>query len=219
MEDESPLWSNKIGPQQILKGLVVLVFLASFGFTFLTYTRHIRLADSTRRNEKYKSIEFGVVKRSIELEEQGKLIKDIVDEEGNVLGGKKAAIQFGHDLKMKHEDSVKPEDGLASLLELEAQLNAIRDMLKGEQGYDNEDPELVYDINEELFKETFILASDDLDTALVNKKKRDAKDGAFRFGSETVDLELVNDQKRDVNEETFRLASDNVEWKFSSFKS
>jgi len=214
VEDESTPWIKKLGPQHILKGLVILVIIASFGFTFLTYSRHMRGADSPRLNEKYKSIEFGVVKRSIELEEKGKLIKDIVDEEGNVLGGKKAAIQFGHDLKMKPE---KQEDGLDSLLELEAQLSAIRAMLKGEQGSDNEDLELEYDFNEELFKETFRFAADDSDSSLVNKKKRDVKDGAFRFGSETVDLELANDQKRDIKEDSFRLASDNVELELSSF--
>jgi len=93
-------------PQQILGGLVIIVMIASLGFAVLTYQRHLKHRQATDVNEKYKSIHYGTVKRKERLEEEGRVMNEIRDEMGNELGGKRAAIQYHHDLKEKERGGI-----------------------------------------------------------------------------------------------------------------
>merc|ERR1712025_1399835 len=103
-------------PQQLLGGLMLIIIFASVGFTFLISFRNM---DGTPQemNSKYKSIEFG----------RQKQVEELRDEDGNLLGGKKAAIQFSHDQRVKsqgenddgrvvkiNEDTVSDQDKMVS---------------------------------------------------------------------------------------------------------
>ena len=77
----------------------ILVFIASTAILGLCVLHH-GLSHGNRLNLKYASIEYGHQKR---LSDPSFL--SVMDEKGNALGGKKAAIQFAHDLqKMKNEE-------------------------------------------------------------------------------------------------------------------
>jgi len=55
-------------------------------------------------NGKMKSIQFGSERRNLALKRENRLIDyDIKDSEGNILGGKRAAIQFAFDLRQATE--------------------------------------------------------------------------------------------------------------------
>ena len=89
-----------VEPQQILGFLMLVVILASVGFTFLISLRNFDEINM-EMNSKYKSIEFGRQKQLDRLREEGRLLLEVRDEEGNLLGGKKAAIQFSYDQEIK----------------------------------------------------------------------------------------------------------------------
>merc|ERR1712112_708669 len=149
-------------------------------------------------------------KRSAQLEEEGKLIKDIVDDEGNELGGKKAAIQFAHDLKDAAQDGLNQsnKDDTDPLLELEAQLNEIRDLFEQSQDF----------MESELLKnEGFGYVAENEE--LINLKTRDTSGDGFRFAPDSnsddafrfvaeEDSKLLN--KRNTNDDGFRLVADNT---------
>ena len=78
----------------------ILVFIASTAILGLCVLHH-GFSHRNRLNLKYASIEYGGHQKR--LSEPSFL--SVMDEKGNALGGKKAAIQFAHDLqKMKNEE-------------------------------------------------------------------------------------------------------------------
>merc|ERR1711909_167824 len=87
-------------PQQILGFLMLVVILASVGFMFLISFRNIDEVNK-EMNNKYKSIEYGRQKQLDRLREEGRFLAEVRDEHGNLLGGKKAAIQFSYDQEAK----------------------------------------------------------------------------------------------------------------------
>ena len=101
-----------VEPQQILGFLMLVVILASVGFTFLISLRNFDEINM-EMNSKYKSIEFGRQKQLNRLREEGRLLLEVRDEEGNLLGGKKAAIQFSYDqeIKLKGENDIVEKRG------------------------------------------------------------------------------------------------------------
>ena len=101
-----------VEPQQILGFLMLVVILASVGFTFLISLRNFDEINM-EMNSKYKSIEFGRQKQLDRLREEGRLLLEVRDEEGNLLGGKKAAIQFSYDqeIKLKGENDIVEKRG------------------------------------------------------------------------------------------------------------
>merc|ERR1719187_1318691 len=110
-DSRSSRW-YKITPQQILGGIVFIVMIASFGFAILTYQRHMKGAKEVQdqQNAKYDSIQFGTANRVKRLQEEGRVpVEEVLDVEGNVLGGKKAAMQYGHDMRDKEEEDKKLE--------------------------------------------------------------------------------------------------------------
>lgn len=91
------LFSNA-RPQEILPLCVVLIVVGSAVFTICALNNAINKSYQ-RRNHKYGSIEFGHQKIADRMGAQ--VIDVIKDENGVPLGGKKAAIQFGYDLRNK----------------------------------------------------------------------------------------------------------------------
>jgi len=87
-------------PQQLFEFLMLVVILTSVGFMFLISFRNM---DEVNKevNNKYKSIEYGRQKQLDRLREEGRLLEEVRDEYGNLLGGKKAAIQFIYDQEAK----------------------------------------------------------------------------------------------------------------------
>eukprot|EP00092_Neocalanus_flemingeri_P035358 GFUD01038471.1.p1 GENE.GFUD01038471.1~~GFUD01038471.1.p1 ORF type:complete len:466 (-),score=137.85 GFUD01038471.1:60-1457(-) len=86
-----------VEPQQLLGCLMLMVISASVGFAFLITFKHMERDSVDGRNSKYQSIEFGSQKLVGRLRKEGRMIGEVRDEEGNLLGGKKAAIQFIYD--------------------------------------------------------------------------------------------------------------------------
>jgi len=113
--DEGPHFNLKIQPQHILAGIVGTVLLASVGFSLLIGFQHFNLNE--KLNGKHRSIQYGTVKRAENLKKEiGLSEDDITDEAGNMLGGKRAAMQFAHN-KVKREaggDSGNAESGGSS---------------------------------------------------------------------------------------------------------
>lgn len=95
--------------------IVLLVVAAGAAFTCLLLSNGIRthlsaVGGQAVLNGKYASIEFGNRRRRAALEESGRLLPDnIVSEDGEALGGKKAAIQYAHDLKKARKNPPTPE--------------------------------------------------------------------------------------------------------------
>ena len=95
-EGQQNLTNPKVNHDRL--ALCVLIIIASTTIFALCILHH-GLNQGNRNNLKYGSIEYGFHRRH-----QRDPIA-VTDERGNVLGGKKAAIQFAHDLKkMKNED-------------------------------------------------------------------------------------------------------------------
>merc|ERR1719495_1978404 len=62
-----------------------------------------------QQNAKYDSIQFGTANRVKRLQEEGRVVvEEVLDVEGNALGGKKAAMQYGHDLRVKEDNTEEP---------------------------------------------------------------------------------------------------------------
>jgi hypothetical protein len=112
--DESEVAKKwKIQPQHILAGIIVMILISSFGFALFIGVNHL---SETGLNGKMKSILFGTEKRLQALKEEGRLIdRDIVDETGEVLGGKRASMQYAHQLAQEADaliDAVAYADSL-----------------------------------------------------------------------------------------------------------
>jgi len=87
-------------PQHLFEFLMLVVILTSVGFMFLISFRNMDEVNK-EMNNKYKSIEYGRQKQLDRLREEGRLLEEVRDEHGNLLGGKKAAIQFSYDQEAK----------------------------------------------------------------------------------------------------------------------
>jgi len=94
-----------VQPQQLLGCLMLMVISASVGFAFLISFRNFDGSSMERMNSKYKSIEFGSQKLVDKLRREGRLLEEVRDEDGNMLGGKRAAIQFSYEQGLKAEGS------------------------------------------------------------------------------------------------------------------
>ena len=92
-----------VQPQQLLGCLMLMVISASVGFAFLISFRNFDGNSMDGMNSKYKSIEFGSQKLVDKLRKEGRLLEEVRDEDGNMLGGKRAAIQFSYEQGIKVE--------------------------------------------------------------------------------------------------------------------
>jgi len=96
-----------VEPQQLLGCVMLIVISASVGFAFVLSFKHLGGENTEGMNSKYKSIEYGNQKLVERLRKEGRMIDEVRDEEGNLLGGKKAAIQFSFQQGFISEDVVE----------------------------------------------------------------------------------------------------------------
>ena len=96
--ERQPLSNPKVSHDRL--ALCILIIIASSTIFALCILHH-GLNKGNRNNLKYGSIEYGFHQRHQRRQDP----LSVTDEKGNALGGKKAAIQFAHDLKkMKNDD-------------------------------------------------------------------------------------------------------------------
>ena len=105
-----------INPRFMLGILMLMVSSASVGFAVLITFKHL-FGNSNEMNNKYQSIEFGNQKIVNKLRKEGRMMEEVRDEEGNLLGGKRAAIQFSYDLLKKFEGLKDVEGNQVETLE------------------------------------------------------------------------------------------------------
>merc|ERR1711872_4071 len=91
MGDEQPKF--KLDAQNLIKLTLVVVVVSSICFSlFVGIT-----INESNLNGKLRSVKYGAEKKIDALKTDGKIIDyDILDDDGNLLGGKRAAIQFAH---------------------------------------------------------------------------------------------------------------------------
>jgi len=96
----------KINVEALVTGILSIVLFSSIIFSVYMGTNII-----PAQNGKLRSIKYGATKRMENLRAAGRIIEnDIKDEAGNILGGKKAAIQFAHNQNKKPVRSGKKEN-------------------------------------------------------------------------------------------------------------
>lgn len=88
----------QVDPQNVVTGILLMVVLSSVCFSLFVGVNLNNL------NGKLSSVKFGAERRILNLKINEQIIDyDIKDESGNVLGGKKAAIQFAYNKLAKAE--------------------------------------------------------------------------------------------------------------------
>jgi len=91
--DEQPRF--KFDGQNLVKATLVIVVISSICFSLFV---GVTLNENTL-NGKLRSVQYGAEKKIEASKSDGKIIDyDITDDGGNVLGGKRASIQFAHNL-------------------------------------------------------------------------------------------------------------------------
>jgi len=106
-----------VDQQQVLGFLVLMIVSASLGFAFLASFRNMNEDSLMERNGKYDSIGFGRQKVLERSRKEGRVIEEVRDEFGNLLGGKKAAIQFSYEISRSMENVAKADDNATSIRE------------------------------------------------------------------------------------------------------
>merc|ERR1719430_1106692 len=75
-----------------------MLMLASTCFSLIFFDqRASRFCSSSSSNGKYDAIKFGAEQLVKRLQQEGRLLIEVRDDLGNLLGGKKAAMQFVHE--------------------------------------------------------------------------------------------------------------------------
>jgi len=86
----------QVEPQNVVTGILVMVVLSSVCFSLFIGVN----INNVNGNGKLSSVKFGAERRILNLKINNQIIDyDIKDESGNILGGKRAAIQFAYDKK------------------------------------------------------------------------------------------------------------------------
>jgi len=87
----------KFSVENLVKVVMFVVLFSSIGFSLF-----VGMLTETSINGKLKAVKYGTEKKILALKNESRIIDfDIKDEFGNVLGGKKAAIQFAYDMMQK----------------------------------------------------------------------------------------------------------------------
>jgi len=88
----------------MLAGIVLIVVVSSLGFALLISYNHFSDIQNATLNGKMKSIKFGSEQRMASLKQQGRILsRELRDETGASLGGKRAAIQYAYDSQVEDE--------------------------------------------------------------------------------------------------------------------
>jgi len=86
----------QVEPQNVVTGILVMVVLSSVCFSLFIGVN----INNVNGNGKLSSVKFGAERRILNLKINNQIIDyDIKDESGNILGGKRAAIQFAYNKK------------------------------------------------------------------------------------------------------------------------
>jgi len=119
--DEQPKF--KLDAQNLIKLTLVVVVVSSICFSlFVGIT-----INESNLNGKLRSVKYGAEKKIDALKTDGKIIDyDILDDDGNLLGGKRAAIQFAHN-KNKESSEEKVADDDSKMLKSDVDTEQNRD--------------------------------------------------------------------------------------------
>merc|ERR1719430_2664594 len=74
-----------------------MLIFSAICFSLLCFDRRRSLFCGTFSNGKYEAIKYGTEELVRRLRKEDRLLVEVLDEEGNALGGKKAALKFIHD--------------------------------------------------------------------------------------------------------------------------
>jgi len=96
---------KKVQHHHMLAGIVLIVVMSSLGFALLLTYNHFNNLKSGNLNGKMKSIKYGSEKRMASLKHQGRVLsRELRDETGVNLGGKRASLQFAFDSQVPREE-------------------------------------------------------------------------------------------------------------------
>jgi len=121
---KNPFFAIRV--QELVPICVALITIGSVIFTMLVLTNALN-RQYEERNQKYDSIKYAHQRVLDKIERA--IPNVIVDEFGVPLGGKKAAIQFAHDLKNKileEEDNEKEDNEIINRLSMRVAVDALK---------------------------------------------------------------------------------------------
>lgn len=103
---------SSLSASDALAVVVAVVVVSSCVLAVLTLTGGLRRGDAgSFGGRKYDSIAFGADRRLARLRQEGRMLTDdLVDEEGNRLGGKRAAMQYAANLRRRNNIAEMEEE-------------------------------------------------------------------------------------------------------------
>jgi len=95
--DQSSVILGFLTKRRLLPWVVTTLIFSAICFSLLCFDRRRSLFCGTYSNGKYEAIKYGTEELVRRLRKEDRLLVEVLDEEGNALGGKKAALKFIHD--------------------------------------------------------------------------------------------------------------------------
>jgi len=95
--DQSSVILGFLTKRGLLPWVVTTLIFSAICFSLLCFDRRRSLFCGTYSNGKYEAIKYGTEELVRRLRKEDRLLVEVLDEEGNALGGKKAALKFIHD--------------------------------------------------------------------------------------------------------------------------
>jgi len=95
--DQSSVILGFLTKRGLLPWVVTSLIFSAICFSLLCFDRRRSLFCGTYSNGKYEAIKYGTEELVRRLRKEDRLLVEVLDEEGNALGGKKAALKFIHD--------------------------------------------------------------------------------------------------------------------------
>jgi len=96
-KDQSSVILGFLTKRGLLPWVVTTLIFSAICFSLLCFDRRRSLFCGTYSNGKYEAIKYGTEELVRRLRKEDRLLVEVLDEEGNALGGKKAALKFIHD--------------------------------------------------------------------------------------------------------------------------
>merc|ERR1719209_2530063 len=95
--DQSSVILGFLTKRGLLPWVVTTLIFSAICFSLLCFDRRRSLFCGTYSNGKYEAIKYGTEELVRRLRKEDRFLIEVLDEEGNALGGKKAALKFIHD--------------------------------------------------------------------------------------------------------------------------
>jgi len=95
--DQSSVILGFLTKRGLLPWVVTTLIFSAICFSLLCFDRRRSVFCGTYSNGKYEAIKYGTEELVRRLRKEDRLLVEVLDEEGNALGGKKAALKFIHD--------------------------------------------------------------------------------------------------------------------------